>query len=104
MRLSAPFKAKMKARVERDPAFSAALLTEGVNALFEGDFETGKAVRRDYIDGSIGFEALAAAIGKSPNVLRRMFSGAGKPSASNLFAVIRELQAKSGVTLRVSAA
>lgn len=44
------FKETVKARAERDPAFRAALLAEGVDAALAGDVETGDAVLRAFID------------------------------------------------------
>jgi putative addiction module killer protein len=93
-----------KARVARDPAFKEALLTEGLTALLEGDLGAGKAVLRDYINATIGFEALATATGTPAKSLMRMFGPRGNPSASNLFAVIGRLQQASGITLEVRAA
>jgi DNA-binding phage protein len=104
MALTRSFKETVKARVASDPAFKDALLTEGLNALIEGDLDTGKAVLRDYINATVGFEALAAATGTPAKSLMRMFGPRGNPSASNLFAVIRHLQLASGVTLEVRAA
>jgi len=104
MALTRSFKETVQARVASDPAFKQALLTEGLNALLEGDLDTGKAVLRDYINATVGFEALAEATGTPPKSLMRMFSRRGNPSASNLFAVLREVQAKSGVTVQVHAA
>lgn len=104
MALTRSFKETVMARVASDPAFGQALLTEGLNALFEGDLDTGKAVLRDYINATIGFEALAEATGTPPKSLMRMFGPRGNPSASNLFAVIQQLQRASGVTLQVRAA
>lgn len=104
MALTRSFKETVQARVARDPAFKEALLTEGLNALLEGDIDTGKAVLRDYINATVGFPALAEATGKPPKSLMRMFSATGNPSAKNLFSVIRQLQAESGVSLHVSAA
>lgn len=104
MALTRAFKETVLARVERDPAFRDALLTEGVNALLEGDVETGKAVLRDYIKATVGFEALAEKTGTPPKSLMRMFGPKGNPAARNLFAVIAELQRASGVTLGVRAA
>ena len=46
MALTRSFKDTVQARVARDPAFKQALLTEGVNALLEGDIDTGKAAIR----------------------------------------------------------
>lgn len=104
MALTTPHKLTIRARIERDDAFRAAFLAEGVNALFEADVGTGKALLRDYIEATVGFEALEGALGARPNSLARMFSAAGEPSANMLFAVIHELQASSGVRLQVSAA
>lgn len=104
MALTRSFKETVKARVVSDPAFKEALLTEGLNALLEGDLDTGKAVLRDYINATIGFESLAEATHTPPKSLMRMFGARGNPSASNLFAVIQQLQRASGVTLRVRAA
>lgn len=104
MALTRSFKDTVHARVARDPAFKQALLTEGVNALLEGDIDTGKAVLRDYINATVGFEALSAATGTPAKSLMRMFSAGGNPTASNLFVVIGCLQTASGVTLEVHAA
>ncbi len=104
MALTRAFKETVKARVASDPAFQQALLTEGLNTLLEGDLDTGKAVLRDYINATVGFEALAAATGTPAKSLMRMFSARGNPSAANLLAVIRHLQQASGIRLQVSAA
>lgn len=104
MALTRSFKDTVQARVARDPAFKQALLSEGVNALLEGDIDTGKAVLRDYINATIGFESLSAATGVPAKSLMRMFGPRGNPTASNLFAVIGCLQRESGVALEVRAA
>lgn len=104
MALTRSFKETIQARAARDPAFKQALLTEGVNALLEGDLDTGKAVLRNYINATVGFESLSAATGTPAKSLMRMFSPSGNPTAGNLFAVIGCLQASSGVTLEVRAA
>lgn len=104
MALTRSFKETVKARVAIDPAFRDALLTEGLAALLEGDVETGKAVLRDYINATVGFEALAAATGTPAKSLMRMFGARGNPSATNLFGVIKHLQHVSGVTLEIRAA
>ena len=104
MALTRAFKDRVQARVAGDPAFGQALLTEGVNALLEGDLDTGKAVLRDYINATVGFEALATATGTPAKSLMRMFGPGGNPTAAKLFAVIGHLQTASGVTLEVRAA
>lgn len=104
MPLTRDFKETIKARAETDPAFRAALLSESIGALLEGDIAAGKAVLRDYINATIGFEALALDIGKDPKSLMRMLSVKGNPRADNLFAVIHHLQKVTGVHLAVQAA
>jgi DNA-binding phage protein len=104
MALTRSFKDTVKARVDRDPAFKEALLTEGLNTLLEGDLDTGKSVLRDYINATIGFAALAEATATPAKSLMRMFSVRGNPSGSNLFTVIRHLQRVSGVMRNVRAA
>lgn len=103
MPLTRSFKETVRARVEADPAFRDALLTEATEALLEGDLASGKAVLRDYINATVGFEALAEAVGTPPKSLMRMFGPKGNPSATNLFSVIGHLQKRSGVHLRVQA-
>jgi DNA-binding phage protein len=101
MPLTRSFKETVKARVERDAAFRAALLSEGVEALLAGDLETGKAIIRDYINATVGFEKLADETGTPSKSLMRMFGPTGNPNARNLFSVIGYLQRASGITLHV---
>jgi hypothetical protein len=101
MPLTRSFKETVKERVQRDAAFRDALLAEGVDALLAGDLDVGKAVIRDYINATVGFEKLGEETGTPSKSLMRMFGPAGNPSARNLFSVIGTLQRASGVTLRV---
>jgi DNA-binding phage protein len=103
MALTKDFKETIQARARREPAFRKALLQEGVECLLSGDVDTGKAVLRDYINATLGFEKLAQDFGKSSKSLMRMFGPSGNPQASNLFAVIRYLQEQEGVYLEVKA-
>jgi hypothetical protein len=41
------FKDTVKARMERDPAFAAALFEEALSAFFEGNTALGKSLLRD---------------------------------------------------------
>jgi hypothetical protein len=101
MALTRGFKETVQARARHDPAFREALLREGVEALLAGDLDTGKAVLRDYINATIGFESLGAATGTPPKSLIRMFGPRGNPQATNLLAVLGHLQRREGVTLEV---
>lgn len=100
--LTREFRETVKARVAQDQAFREALFSEAVDLLVSGDVATGKAVLRDYINATIGFEELAEDIGTPSKSLMRMFSDKGNPTASNLFAVISQLQKATGVHLAVS--
>lgn len=73
MALTRDFKQTIQARVQRDPAFREELLKEGIECLLSGDADTGKAVLRDYINATIGFEELGSLTHKSPKSLMRMF-------------------------------
>ena len=66
MVLTRSFKETVRARVERDPAFRAALLTEAVGQMLAGDMETGKAVLRDYITPRSALSGLRAKLAHPP--------------------------------------
>jgi DNA-binding phage protein len=101
--LTRDFKELVQERVARDPAFRDALLREGVDSLLAGDVDTGKAILRDYIKATVGFEKLAAATGTPPKSLLRMLGPRGNPQARNLFGIIGYLQKQAGIELHVSA-
>jgi hypothetical protein len=103
MALTRDFKETIQARVKRDPAFREALLKEGVECLLSGDVETGKTVLRDYINATIGFEALGDLTDKSPKSLMRMFGPKSNPQARNLFEIIAHLQEREGVHFELRA-
>jgi len=103
MPLSKRFKETVVARVKSDPKFKRALLIEGIECMLTGDVDTGKAILRDYINATIGFDALAKVTDKSPKSLMRMLSPQGNPRSDNLFAIVAYLQKKEGVRLHVDA-
>ena len=103
MPLTRSFKEFIKSRVERDPKFRQALFQEAVQTLVEGDLATAKSVLRDYINATVGFEALAKRTKMPPKSLMRMFGPKGNPTAANLSEVIRVLQKKTRVQLEVRA-
>ncbi len=101
MALTSNFKETVKDRVERDPAFREELLKEGIECLLIGDVDTGKAILRDYINATIGFDALGLLTAKSPKSLMRMLGPKGNPQARNLFEIIAHLQKREGIHLEV---
>jgi len=84
-----------------DKKFRKALLREAVETMLSGDVETGKAILRDYINATVGFEKLGTATGTSAKSLMRMFGPKGNPQAKNLFAVIGHLQKQTGMKLHL---
>jgi DNA-binding phage protein len=102
MVLTKSFKELVQRRVATNPDFAAALLREGIDTLLAGDVETGKAILRDYIKATVGFEQLGRAIGTQSKSLIRMFGPRGNPQARNLFGIISYLQKQAGVSLHVT--
>jgi hypothetical protein len=103
MAVTRSFKELVQSRVARDPDFAAALLREGIDTMLTGDVDTGKAILRDYIKATVGFEKLGEATDTPPKSLIRMFGPRGNPQARNLFGIIGYLQQQAGVELRVMA-
>ena len=103
MALTRDFRETIQARVQCDSAFREELLKEGIQCLLAGDMNVGKAILRDYIKATIGFEELSSLTEKSAKSLIRMFGPKGNPQARNLFEIIDQLQKKEGVQLQVQA-
>jgi hypothetical protein len=103
MALTRSFKDLVQRHVAEDPAYGEALLREGIDIMLAGDIDTGKAILRDYIKATIGFEKLGEATATPPKSLIRMFGPRGNPQARNLFSVIGYLQKQAGLQLHVMA-
>jgi hypothetical protein len=58
--LTKSFTGLVHSRVARDPAFAASLRREGIDAARTGDVDTGKAILRDYLKTTVGFEKRGA--------------------------------------------
>ena len=104
MALTKAFRETIRERAQRDAGFRKALLTEAMNAYLGGDEATGKAVLRDVINATIGFEQLASELGKPSKSLHRMLGPSGNPNTANFFAILQVLQKRVGVKLTVKAA
>jgi hypothetical protein len=102
MALTRSFRELVQRRVANDAAFGEALLREGIDTMLTGDVDTGKAILRDYIKATIGFEKLGEATGTQPKSLIRMFGPRGNPQAKNLFSVLGYLQKQAGLQLHVT--
>jgi hypothetical protein len=102
MALTRSFKELVQRHVAEDLGFGEALLREGIDTMLAGDVDTGKAILRDYIKATIGFEKLGAATGTPAKSLIRMLGPRGNPPARNLFGIIGYLQKQAGVELYVA--
>ena len=102
MALTRDFKELVRGRVASDPGFGAALLREGIDIMLAGDVDTGKAILRDYIKATMGFEKLGEATGTPAKSLIRMLGPRGNPQARNLFGIIGYLRKQAGVELHIS--
>lgn len=102
MPLTKDFKETVRARLLRSAGFRKAVLQEAIDGLLAGDVDTGKALLRDYINGTMGFERLGDLTHIPAKSLMRMLGPKGNPQARNLFEVIDHLQREEGVRFQVS--
>jgi DNA-binding phage protein len=103
MALTRDFKETIRARVARDPMFRRELLREGIECMLSGDIATAKTILRDYINATVGFNALAEVTKIPSKSLMRMLGPAGNPRADNLFVVVSFLQRREGVRFQLKA-
>jgi DNA-binding phage protein len=92
MALTRDFKETIVERVKRDPGFAAALLQEALDALLNGEPEVARLILRDLVNATIGFEELAAALGKNPKSIHRMLAERGNPTMDNLAVILHTLR------------
>ena len=101
MPLTREFKKTVQARLQSDRKYRKELLREGVECLLAGDLDTGKAILRDYINATIGFDELSRT--KRPaKSLMRMLNPSGNPQTRNPLEVINHLQKAEGLHFEVS--
>jgi DNA-binding phage protein len=102
MPLTREFKETVQARLRTDRKYRKELLREGVECLLGGDLDAGKAILRDYINATIGFEELSRRTKRPSKSLMRMLSPSGNPQAHNLLEVIQHLQKEEGLHFELS--
>ena len=102
MPLTREFKETVQARMKVDRRYRKELLREGVECLLTGHLDTGKAILRDYINATIGFEELSRRTKRPAKSLMRMLGPSGNPQARNLFEVIGHLQRVEGLHFELS--
>ena len=102
MSLTHDFKETIRARAQTDPKFRQALLREAVESYLNGDFNTDKAVLRDYVNATVGFQALEEQTDIPAKSLMRMLGPKGSPSAANLSNILIALQKAEGVRFELA--
>ena len=103
MPLTRDFRVTVLARARRDVRFCHSLLIEAINDYLAGETLVGRALLRDLVNATIGFEALAAEVEKPSKSLHRMLSPRGNPSSDSFFEIVRALQRHLHVRLHVTA-
>ena len=99
MALTRNFKQTVVERVEREPAFAAALLDEAATLFLNGEPEPARLILRDLVNATLGFEQLADVTDKPSKSLHRMLSAQGNPSMDNLAAIFTAVRSQLNVTL-----
>lgn len=102
MPLTREFKETIQARIRAGRKYRKELLREGVETLLAGDLDTGKAILRNYINATIGFEELSRRTKRPAKSLMRMLGPSGNPQARNLLEVIQHLQKEEGLHFELS--
>ena len=92
MAITRDFADTIKARAERDPEFRKGLLDTAIESLLSGEVDVGQAMLRDFINATIGFEALAETTDINAKSLHRMLGPRGNPTARKLFPVLARLR------------
>ena len=101
MALTRHFRETVQARAQSDARYRRALLADAVNEILAGDLAAGRALLRDYVNASLGFEKLAVEVGKSQKSLQRMLGPSGNPTVENLVAILKVLQEHESVQITV---
>jgi DNA-binding phage protein len=88
-------------RIQREPEFARALLGEAIAVFLNGEPDVSRLLLRDLVNGTIGFEGLAAAMGRPSKSLHRMLSVKGNPTMDNLTLIFGVLRQELGVEIQV---
>ena len=104
MALTRDYKQTIIERTEHDPEFAQALLDEAVTLFLNDDPTTSRAILRDLVNATIGFEELALKTNKTSKSLHRMLSGKGNPTMDNLAKVFAALKEALNVNISVRVA
>ena len=88
---SRPVRELIISSLREDPELAEEVYNEAVLCLVRGESDLTKILLRDLIHATVGFEAMAVALKKSPKSLYRMLSNRGNPKLDNLSAIFYQL-------------
>ena len=66
MALTRSFRQIVKERATRDPEFRVGLLTEAIECVLNDEIDVAKALLRDHVNATVGFQELGALTQKKP--------------------------------------
>jgi DNA-binding phage protein len=104
MPLTRNFKHTVVERVQREPALARARLDETASLFLNGDPAMARAILRELVNATVGFEGLAAVTERPSKSLHRMLSASGNPGMDNLAAIFDVLRRNLQVAIEVRAA
>jgi DNA-binding phage protein len=100
MPLTREFKQTIMANLQ-DREYRVAYLAQAIEAMHGGEFELGKRMLRDYINATVGFEALSSAVGSPSKSLMRMLGESSNPHADKLFGILKHLREVDQLEVRL---
>jgi DNA-binding phage protein len=90
------------ARASADPLFAQAVLQEAATLFLNGEADLAKAILRDLVNATVGFEQLAVQVAKPSKSVHRMLSQSGNPTMRNLAAIFQSLKDALHVQLQAT--
>ena len=88
-------------RAQWDPIFRATMLPDAIDLLLSDDVRVGKIALHSCIYATIGYDKLAALMGKTPDDIKRMCHPDYDTSVNDLFEIIKHVQKHEGIRLEV---
>ena len=101
MLITRDYKISLRERVKSDPKFAASLMNEAVSALVHGEPELARTLLRELVNASVGFDTLAAELGKPDKSIKRMLAQNGNPTMNNMTNILMILQKKLKLDVEV---
>ena len=101
MPLTRDFRETVMARAKSDREFRSELIIEATNAFLAGDVETGKALLRDYLNGTESLTDIAHQLHINEKSLRRMLGPKGNPTLKNFVGILKACSSVEHLSLKV---